>query len=150
MNINYLKALDKLNFAKSDIEKLWNEADEASSISFEDKEAYFIIENIIERIDTAVHQLKRLSLPAIEGKLQEDTVHEKFELIRKDNGQGLGRFFNCGDYLEVYDQETGEWQTGRVEHTTRNGQSGYYFYNNYMVNPFLYTGMKARVRNDCD
>lgn len=147
MNINYLKALDKLTFAKTDIENLWLEGQKEGK-SFEDRQAYYILENIIDSIDSAAYKLKRFSLPAIEGKLLEDTDREKFELIRQDNGSGLGWFFSCGDYLEVYDQDTGEWYTGRVEHTTRDGITGYYFCNAYLGNPFLYTGMRARVRKE--
>lgn len=94
-----------------------------------------------------VPQLKRLSLPAIEGKLQEQE-NEKFELIRNDNGKSIGYQFSCGSYLEVWNDEEKEWQAGRVEHTTKNGHSGYYFVCSDMENPFLYTGMKARVRKE--
>lgn len=149
MNSNYLKALDKLNFAKSDIEKLIEEGHKAGN-SFEDKQAYRILEAIIEKIDDAAYRLKRFSLPCIEGKLLEDKDREKFELIRKDNGNGLGWFFSCGDYLEVFDKETGEWYPGRVEHTTKDGVTGYYFCCSYMDDPFLYTGMVCRIRKQYD
>lgn len=147
MNIHYLKALDKLTFAKSDIEKLWEEG-QKSGKSFEDKQAYSILESIIERIDIAAHTLKRYSWPAIEGKLQEDGERKKFELIRQDTGKGLGWFFSCADYLEVYDQDSGEWYSGRVEHTTRDGYTGYYFYCTDLGHPFLYTGMVCRIRKE--
>lgn len=147
MNSSYLKALDKLTFAKSDIERLWEEGQKEGK-SFEDKRAYYILENIIESLDTAVYKLKRYSWPAIEGKLLEDKEREKFELIREDNGKSIGYMFSCADYLEVYDQDTGEWYAGRVEHTTRDGRTGYYFYCSDLDNPFLYTGMRARVRKE--
>lgn len=147
MNIHYLKAIDKLIFAKSDIEKLFEQGQEVGK-SFEDKEAYYILENIIEKMDTAAFRLKRLSLPSIEGKLQEDCERKKFELIRQDTGKGLGWFFSCGDYLEVFDPETDEWYSGRVEHTTRDSTTGYYFVNNEIGNPFLYTGMRVRIRKE--
>lgn len=147
MNIHYIKAMDKLILAKSEIEKLFEQVQEVGKC-FEDKEAYFILENIIEKMDIAAYRLKRLSLPTIEGKLQEDCEFKKFELIRQDTGKGLGWFFSCGDYLEVFDPETDEWYSGRIEHTTRNGITGYYFVNNELGNPFLYTGMKVRIRKE--
>lgn len=147
MNINYLKALDKLNFTKSDIEKLWEEAQKPNEKSFENGQAYCIIENIMESLDMAVYKLKRLSLPVKQGRLVEDTSRGKFDLIQ-DNGRDLGGWlFSCGDYLEVLGDD-GEWYSGRVEHTSRNGQTGYYFYNSELDHPFLYTGMKARVRRE--
>jgi len=145
MNNNYLKAMDKLSFAKSDIEKLFEEAQKAKERSFEDRAAYNIIENIIERLDTAIDRLKRYSLPTIEGRLIEDRDRSKFELVR-DNGKGLGWFFSCGDYLEVFDD--GEWYSGRVEHTTKNDYTGYYFYNSDLEHPFLYEGMRVRIRRE--
>lgn len=147
MNNSYLRALGKLTLAKSDIEKLWEDG-QTEGKSFEDKQAYYILESIIEELDTAAYKLKRYSLPAIEGKLQEDKDREKFELIRNDTGRGLGWFFSCGDYLEVWDDEEKEWYPGRVEHTTREGTKGYYFHNSDLGHPFLYTGMKARVRKE--
>lgn len=84
----------------------------------------------------------------IEGKLQEDTDGEKFELIRSDTGRGLGWQFSCSDYLEAWDDEEKEWRAGRVEHTARNGYTGYYFHNSDMEHPFLYTGMKVRIRQE--
>lgn len=148
LNINYLQALDKLSFAKSDIEKLWDEGQKATNKSFEDKKAYYILDNVIEEIDMAIGKLKRFSLPAIEGKLQEDPDREKFELIRSDTGKGVGYLFSCGDYLEVYDHESDEWYVGRVEHGDFNGHRGYYFYCNDLKHPFLYTGMRARIRRE--
>jgi len=149
LNTSYLKALDKLTFAKADVERLWEEGQEQvrnEGKTFEDRQAYYILENIIENLDTAIYELKRYTLPVIEGKLLEDKELGKFELIREDNGKGLGWLFSCGDYLEVYDQEYKDWYPGRVEHMTRNGTTGYYFYCNTLKHPFLYTGMKVRIR----
>lgn len=142
MNVNYRKILDKVIFAKQDIEKLWQEAE---SKTFEDKHAYRIAENLVDQLETVIHRLERLTMPVIEGKLREDPEREKFELIRSDTGKGIGWQFSCGDYIEVKDDE-GEWHPGRVEHTTRDGCTGYYFCNYDMDNPFLNTGMKARIR----
>lgn len=155
MNINYLKIIDNLIITKSDIEALLEEVvtsdvkrfvqegREAEPRSFEDAAAYNIVENIIESLDKAIDRLKRYSLPTIEGKLIEDKERNKFELVR-DNGKGLGWFFSCGDYLEVFND--GEWYSGNVEHTTRNDYTGYYFYNSDLQHPFLYEGMRVRIR----
>lgn len=148
MKIQYLKALDRITFLKSEIERHWKEGQVMKPHRFEDKQADPILENLIEDLDIAAHRLKRLSLPVIEGKLQEDPYREKFELIRDDNGEGIGYQFSSADYLEVWDEEEKEWQTGRVEHTSRDGHSGYYFFCPSMGNPFLYTGMKARIRRE--
>lgn len=147
MNINYLKILDKVTYAKSDIEKLYSEAQKADEKSFEDREAYIIVENFLENLDIVEHRLKRLSLPTVEGQLQEDKELGKFELIRFDTGKSIGWQFSCGDYLEVYDDD-GEWYQGRVEHTTKNGTTGYYFYNSDLNHPFLCTGMRCRIRRE--
>lgn len=144
MDANYLKILDKITFFKADIEKLYNAA--TNTNSFENRKASIFIENIIEQLGDAEYTLKRLSKPTIEGKLQENTELEKFEFIRKDNGKGLGWYFTCSNYLEVKGDD-GEWYSGRVEHTTRDGNTGYYFYNTELGHPFLYTGMVARIRD---
>lgn len=147
MNSNYLNASERLERAKTDIKSLWEEGQNDNK-GFENKQAYRILENIIENMDTAVYKLKRYSMEAIEGELLEDSYLDKFELIRNDNGKGIGYSFSCGDYLEVFDNESGEWYAGRVEHTTRNGVTGYYFYCNELGHPFLYGGLRARVRRD--
>lgn len=143
MNESYLKVLNELSLTKSHIERLWEQGE---AKSFEDRQAYCIIENIIESLDEATYKLKRYSMPSVEGRLEEDSSREKFELIKED-GKGLGWFFSCGDYIEVLGDD-GEWYPGRVEHTTRDGVKGYYFYNHDLDHPFLYTGMKARVRKE--
>ena len=145
MNENYLKILDRATFTKSEIERLFQDAQDSKG--FENNRAYSIVETLVEQLDTVIYKLKRLSMPAVEGKLQEDTSRNKFELIRSDNGRGLGWFFSCGDYLEVMGDD-GEWYSGRVEHTKRDGYTGYYFCNDDIENPFLFTGMVARVRRE--
>lgn len=145
MNNNYLKIIDKIELLKEEIENLSRSAEHKT---YEDKEAYHIVENLADQLDTIVYKLKRLSWPAIEGKLQEDPERGKFELIRNDTGRGIGWQLSCGSYLEVYDEDTGEWYPGRVEHTTKNGCTGYYFVNGELDSPFLYTGMHVRIRRE--
>ena len=111
-------------------------------LRFENQKAYRIIENLLEKTLDAEETIKRLSLQAIEGKLEEQS-HGKFRLIT-NNGNSIGYELSCGSYLEVF--SFGEWYVGRVEHKTTNGKKGYYFCNNDLEHPFLYTGMVARVR----
>ena len=140
MHINYLKAADELKAAMSDIKQLM---ESASRKSFEDKIAYRYLEGIVEKMDVAIDRIEHYSRPAKEGTLRE-MDNEKFELLDK-NGKHV-RSFSCGSPIECfieYDDEA-EWHSGRVEHTTRDGYSGYYFYG--ADKPFLYTGMRARIR----
>lgn len=142
---SYQKSLMKLQLLQTDLEALLEEGLKETK-SFENKVAGRIIENLLEHIGDAAYKLKRYSKKPIEGKLQEDPVLEKFELIRRDTGKEIGWYLSCGSYLEVYDQETQEWYTGRVEHTIRGKQKGYYFVCHDLDDPFLYSGMIARVR----
>jgi hypothetical protein len=148
MYSGYLKAMNKLNSVKNDIEQLLDEGLKETAQSFEDKKAQRILENVLDEIAAAASSIKRYSLPTIEGKLMEDMERNKFELIRQDNGKGLGWYFSCGVSLEIYDEESMEWYSGRVEHTTKDGQTGYYFYCHDLDGPFLYSGMRARIRRD--
>lgn len=144
MDINYLKALDKLSFSKAEIERLWEEAQKQGK-SFEDKQAYNILENIIGEMEAAVDRLKRYSLPTIEGKLRE-MDNGKFELL-DDSGKYI-TYFSCGSMIECYCydeyEEENRWFSGRVEYKSENDQRGYYF--SGADRPFLYTGMRARIR----
>lgn len=146
MDTNYLKILDKVDFAFSDIESLFNKV-QLEKKSFENRQAYYIVENLLEYLDRAKDRLKRISFPAIEGWLQEQD-NNKFELIRIETDRSIGYQFSCGSYLEVWNDEEKQWEAGRVEHTTKYGNTGYYFVCSDMDNPFLYTGMKARVRRE--
>lgn len=145
MNNSYRKALSKLEIAKSDIESLWNEGQKSNNKSFEDKQANRILENIIEEIDTSAYKLKRFTMPVIEGTLRE-ADNGKFELY-DDNGKYV-TYFSCGSPIEcyLYDdyEESNVWYPGRVEHKSENGVKGYYFVG--PDNPYLYNGMKARIR----
>lgn len=79
----------------------------------------------------------------IEGTLRE-AENGKFELF-DEMGEYI-KYFSCGSPIECYVEYEGkkQWIDGRVEYTTRNGESGYYFVG--ADKPFLYTGMRARVR----
>ena len=140
MHPNYLKAVYKLKSAMSDIKELMESADRKT---FEDKIAYRYLEELTEKMDIAADRIEHYSRPAKEGTLRE-MDNEKFELLDK-NGKHV-RSFSCGSPIECFIEYDGEaeWYGGRVEHTTRDGYSGYYFYGG--DKPFLYTGMRARVR----
>ena len=141
MNNNYLKIKDKLTYLKRDLE---NVLEEGHNKTFEDGIAYNYVEDLIERLDTAIYKIEHFSKSVIEGTLQE-TDGGKFELL--DRKGKYVTYFSCGSPIECYVEYDGDlqWVSGRVEHTTRDGYSGYYFYGG--EKPFLYSGMRARVRD---
>lgn len=112
--------------------------------SFEDKQAYRIINQIYDDVDLLLDKLEYLSKPFIEGKLRE-MDNEKFELI--SNGKSVA-YFSCGSRIEIYDPEENEWNLGRIEHRRDDNGNGYYFFCSSMGHPFLHTGMRARIRRD--
>lgn len=113
--------------------------------SFEGKQSYRIVEDLQDELETALYELDYISKPAIEGKLHE-MDNGKFELI--DDNSKYGAYFSCGSRIEIYDPETGKWHIGRVEHKMENDRQGYYFRCGDMDNPYLYTGMTARIRRN--
>lgn len=136
MDMNYLKAIDRVKFAAADIQKLL----EAAPVkAFEDKQAYCIFESLLEDLHLAINKAERFTKSPAEGKLQE-MGNGKFELV-SSNGKNIG-CFSCGSPLEVYSHEEGEWFSGRVEH--KNGY--YYFYCTDLGHPALFTGMNVRIR----
>ena len=56
--------------------------------------------------------------------------------------EGDTYYWTCGDYMELYDEEQGEWLTGRVEH----GEFDYYWTND-VDTMSLHNGMIARVED---
>lgn len=116
-----------------------------SSKGFENRLAYRTINKLYEEADLLLDKLEYLSKSAIEGKLYE-MDNEKFELITSE-GKSITHF-SCGSRIEVFDPEENEWHLGRVEHKREGTNQGYYFCCSSMGNPFLYTGMKARIRRD--
>jgi hypothetical protein len=112
---------------------------------FENRRAYRVIEKLKDEIETALHELEYISMPAIEGKFRE-MDNEKFELV--DQRGKYITHFSCGSRVEVYDPDEDKWHIGRVEHRMDNDGQGYYFVCGVMGNPFLYTGMRARIRRN--
>lgn len=67
-------------------------------------------------------------------------MHEGRISMRSDGRYELadGWYWTCGDYMELYDHESGKWLKGRVEYST-----DYYFTDdNCLI--YLYNGMLAR------
>jgi Domain of unknown function (DUF5348) len=139
---NYLKARDEMSCIK---DKLDNLLKEAKTKSFEDEIVYNYMYGVIENLETVIEKIDHFSKPTIEGTLRE-AENGKFELF-DEMGKHI-RCFSCASSIECYVEYDGEmqWVAGRVEHTTRNGESGYYFLG--ADKPFLYTGMKARIRTE--
>lgn len=142
MNESFSRFQSKLSSLISEAKKI---IDNETPKGFENKRAYRQIENLKDEMESALYELEYISRPAIEGKLRE-MDNEKFEFIDK-NGKYV-TYFSCGSRIEVYDPDEDEWHIGRVEHKRENGTSGYYFYCSYLGHPFLYTGMRARIRRD--
>lgn len=119
--------------------------DEDMPRDFENKRAYTAIEKLKDDMELALYELKYISKPVIEGKLSE-MEYGKFELINR-SGESVA-IFSCGSRIEVYDPEEAEWHIGRVEHGKQleNDTEGYYFCCHAAGNPYLYTGMRARIR----
>jgi hypothetical protein len=131
MNINLLKAADKLLFAVNDIGKLIRDMEGKNS--FEDAKVLEILRQITEQMRNAEGEIRHFSKPAKEGRLRE-LPNGRFEVA--------GIELRCGYPVEIYSDKYREWFDGRVEHA--NGH--YYFYCSDLEHPILYTGMKARVR----
>ncbi|MCX7843236.1 MAG: DUF5348 domain-containing protein [Clostridia bacterium] len=142
MDNNYLKLNNQLTNLKADLQKL---IDTGSTKSFEDKIAYGYIESLFDSVDMAIYKIEHFSKPTIEGTLHEN-ASGKFDLL--DRSGKYITYFSCGSPIECFIEEDGEkqWIAGRVEHTTKNGNSGYYFYGG--DKPFLHNGMRARIRKD--
>jgi len=141
MDERYLRFKNKLSAIVSEAKDI---VDKESPKDYENKQAYRIANQIYDEVDVLLDKLEYLSKPAIEGKLRE-MDNEKFELVSA--GKYIS-YFSCGSRIEVYDPEEKEWHLGRVEHRSGQDGSGYYFFCRSMGNPFLFTGMQARIRRD--
>lgn len=143
---NYLRANDIINQARYKLQKLF---DNSSTKGLENQEAYKEIETLLEHLEDAEKSLEYLSKPTKEGRLAKD-LGGKFFIAYDDGTESYN--LSCGSTVEVYLQEDLEedveegWHIGRVEHKSKNGQEGYYFYG--ANKPFLYEGMRSRKRVD--
>jgi len=133
LNAKYREAWGILEQARYELNKIY-EADPGAT-SEEDKEAYYILEDIISRLESAANSIEYLKAPPKEGRLREES-NGKFYIEYKDGTSGY--LLSCGNRLEIRDGD--QWQIGRVE--AKNGK--YYFYGD--TKPNLYEGMEARTR----
>ena len=132
----YHKSKEKLENFIYGMKKM---VEQAPSKTFEDEMICRKLEGLVEKMDDVVYAIEHYSKPAREGTLRK-IENGKFDLI--DAGGKSIAYFSCGSSIECeleYDGEL-EWFAGRVEY--RDG--GYYFYG--ADKPYLYNGMKARVR----
>lgn len=129
MNINYIKAFNKLKFTMIDMEKMIKNGSEKS---FEDKQICLLFENLLEDVRLLTHKIEYYSKTPISGVIRE-LPNGHFEI--------RGHELTCGSSLEIFSERYGEWFPGRVEYDNK-----YYFYCSDLGNPALYTGMEARIR----
>ena len=129
MNINYIKALNKLKFTIIDIEKMINDD---NSKSFEDRQVGRLFMILLEDLKLVTHKIEYYSKPPISGVIH-SLPNGHFEI--------QGHELTCGSSLEIYSEKHGEWFLGRVEYDDK-----YYLCCSYLDNPVLYTGMEARIR----
>ena len=117
-----------------------NHTDEA----MEETEIRYALDKAQEALSDAQRAIEYFTKPVHQGVLVQNN-NGKFVLKFDDGGSSYP--FSCGSSIEIYlayDLEESGWYAGRVEHTTRDGQTGYYFYG--PGKPFLYSCMKARIR----
>lgn len=140
MDVKYSIARDEMSLLKTKLKKVLNEAPYEG---FENKIAYQKIEELLEQIDSAISEIDQFSKPAVEGILRKNDLG-RYELI-DSNGSYIG-YFTSGSPIECFVDFGGEldWVAGRVEHRRKDGQADYYFYG--ADNPFLFEGMRARIR----
>lgn len=129
MNINYIKALNKLKFTMIDMEKIINNG---NAKSFEDKQICLLFENLLEDVRLLTHKIEYYSKTPISGVIHE-LPNGHFEI--------RGHELTCGSPLEIFSKRYDEWFPGRVEYDDK-----YYFYCGDLGNPALYVGMEARIR----
>jgi hypothetical protein len=134
MDVNYLNARDKISSLKSYLEGMLDKADYKSSM--ENRSCYSEIERLTEELDDVIRSIEYYSRPVEEGRLIE-LSNGRFEICDRE--------LHSGSALEVYDEEESEWVAGRVEHRRGSDGEGYYFYG-LDNKPFLFEGMKARIR----
>lgn len=129
MDINYIKALNKLKFSVIDIEKM---IDDGNAKSFEDKQICLLFDNLLEDMRLVTHKIEYYCKAPILGVIRELT-NGHFEI--------QGHELTCSSPLEIFSDKYSEWFPGRVEYDDK-----YYFYCSDLGNPALYSGMVARIR----
>lgn len=134
MNVKYLEVNEILSKM---VYKLNSIADKAPYETFEDKKACKILEDIIERVEDSILELKYYSKNVINGTLYK-LDNGKFALSQND-------YLSCGYPIELYNKEYEEWEVGRIEYSDKYG--GYYFYNQDAgEHRRLEEGLRVRIR----
>lgn len=137
MGTNYSEAVSLIQNTKIRLEKILIKANK----SYEDKKSLIIIQKLFSDIETAADTIESYSRPIKEGYLIENPDGQ-FE-IECVNGGGSYPLC-CGMEIEILISVDG-WIAGRVEYTIMHNK-GYYFHNEELKHPILYSGMKTRIR----
>ena len=135
MKAEYTKAQDIINKSRLQLETILKAAENNKAL--EDKEAYYTLDNIIERLERAEDYLNYLNTPTKKGILMLNHDNNKYYIAYDDGTESYD--LSCGYKLELFLDD--EWNIGRVE---ARGDGEYYFYG--CGKPSLFTGMKARKR----
>lgn len=132
MDKNYEKALSIAEDALSRINSIY---DHAETESFEDNKACKALETFIENMEDFISEIKHFSKDVEQGYLNLNS-NDRYTLNSTE--------LTCGYPIEVYNNKYQEWESGRVEHSSKYG--GYYFCNNDGENISLNDGIKVRIR----
>lgn len=133
MNNQYREARQIIEEARRELDSIL--AKEPGTKGEENKEAYFLLEDLAERLSRSRDYLDYLNAPTKEGVLRE-SESGKFYVEFTDGAES--HLLSCGNSLELLLDD--EWIIARVE--AKNGK--YYFYNG--DKPYLSEGMRARLR----
>jgi len=134
MDVGYSEAVALIQNTKIRLEKILIRANK----SYEDKRSFILIQKLFSDIEDT---LENYSSPIKEGYLiQNSSGQFEIEFIN-----GGGSYPLCsGKDIEILITVDG-WMMGRVEYTIMHNK-GYYFYNEELKHPALYSGMKTRIR----
>jgi hypothetical protein len=144
----YTKFLSEISSLAEKLDNALDNLPDCDKETMEEEEIRDALYRAAEKLNDAKYAIEHFSKPAEEGYLKENS-YGKFEINFAKGGTSYP--LSCGSSLEVYLQENIEagieegWHAGRVEHTSRDGKSGYYFYG--PGKPFLYDGMRVRTRD---
>lgn len=137
MNINYLKTLDIMEDTKTKLKKL---LDTTEISDFEDEEASYILQKIIEKLEDTEIILEYLNATPKDGILKKNTLTGKFYI--EYNNTTNSHPLNYGNILELFYEN--EWHIGKIACTTKHGENLYYFHGDQKL--FLCPGMVVRRR----
>jgi len=142
MDTNYLEAVSIIENGRSKLEGVITKI---KNKGFENEQSCIIIKSLFSAIEIAVDTSEYYSKPIKEGYLTKTSSGQfEIECINGTDNYPLC----CGDYIEILINADG-WKMGRVEHTLMHNK-GYYFYNEELKYPELYSGMKTRIRLNQD